>query len=193
MEFTLKLVTSEVNKVIRDPNPSSIELTVKFAVIGVIHDIGISKLCKINEIPISIVKNKARIPADYVGIIDLFDEHKKSCLSIEISEVGISSYKHSFYRTPFELIFPNMENGKIILKYYSFYTNESGDMIIPDNIFSACVQQGIYKCLDTAPNNLQYRDRLVFRNTAEQEIAKARGNINSYSEPQLRNMRRLFS
>ena len=85
-----------------------------------------------------------------------------------------------FYTTSQEIVFPNISNGVAFIEFYTFYTNEEGDMLIGDIEYNAVFQSCMYEVLKSSVNNPRNDKAMLYRQDAMDAKSKATAEYNQF-------------
>lgn len=193
--MTFDHLLEEVNATVKAASKTSLTIGVQRGVREVIRRIGIDKVCPSKEIELHVRENKAELPEDYIGMIDLyaavFNPDRGKNLGYKISPGMKTEHRLEFREIGSGLFFPNYSNGTVMIEYFFMEIDEDGDLLIPDIIYNACFKYCEYDLLEKSGNtrNPRWQERLIMKQDALTAISDARGDINSTTMPAMRTIR----
>ena len=192
MSRTIEDLTEEVAGMLNESS-AKIRLRVFSVVKDVFRRIGIDKVCKPTTEEFEVrpdkgMVGKIRIPEKmFLPLIDVrvcnisafqknFNQNDKSALS--------------FFVTSQEIVFPNMQSGKVELDYMSFYLDEEGSMLIGDIEYDACFQTAMYEMLKNTRQDPLKTNVPILRADAANAVLEARGEYNKLTKNKMNTFQR---
>ncbi|MGG7664048.1 hypothetical protein [Dyadobacter sp. BHUBP1] len=187
--FSLDYLISEVNQTVQLANPESLRLGTVSGVRYVMRRIGIELVCGYTQDEqILIMHGKYRIPDRVMLIEDIYDTEgyfSKDHFGYRVTSGIVTGKRLEYRESPLELLFPNVKHGTAFMAYHHLYTDQQGNILIPEVAYTACYLYCCYKLLDLVgnPRNPKWQERAQMLAHAQNAIFEARGELNKTTQP----------
>lgn len=192
--YSLDYLLAEVNTVIRRPSPQELYLKVKHSVRDVYAKVGYELLADSKCKTMAIREGKIRLGSDILTVTQVYDGDFNEGEEVEPhSGRNPSGRKMPFDQTPLELKFFNKKSGVVLVCYWGLYLNDLNEPIIPEAVYSACLNTAIAELLKTVPlDHPNFKERMNYKNEADTAVFEARGLLNGNTRAKNLNTLRYF-
>lgn len=193
MEFkTIDFLIEQINEIIQKPSAESLRANTMVNVRHVFSKLGYHLVCAPYNFEIAVVSGKWTIPSEIVEILDVgtseFNFNGTALKPGYIPGAGLN-----FHKTTMELIFPGVPFGKFYGMGWSFYKDEQGYLIIPEEAYTACYDYCAWRSLVSSnnPKLPLWGDRFAMADQSRISMAEARGMLNKMDNTTYRSIRKL--